>query len=93
MTDNEACEICGQPATTAYRDSRAGKLQRGTPDVDGKTTLWESRVPCQLHLRCDEHPGEAVTLPASQEDSDFNIALCKELGIELVPVAAEVAVG
>ena len=31
-------------------------------------------------------------LPPTQEDSDYNIALCREVGIELVPVE-EVPVG
>ena len=89
MIDEGQCEICGAPATAAYRDSRAGKLQPGRPDKAGKITLWQSSVPGDLHLRCSQHPGEAVRLPPSPEDSDYNIALCREHGVELVPILGE----
>ena len=90
----EQCEICGAPATRFYRDLQHGRLERPNPIANpthtvpaGETMpkLFRTFLPGPLHSRCDAHPGQPQRLPASPEDSEYNIALCNELGIELVP--------
>ena len=91
---NARCEICGAKATTFYRDLQHGRLERPNPivnpthcvpDSEKMPKLFRTFLPGLLHQRCDEHPGKPERVPASPEDSEYNIALCAELGIELVP--------